>query len=219
MSKSRETRPYRSPLRQERAQATRQYILEAARQLFAAHGYVATTLAAIAGEAGVAPATVTAIFGTKLALVDALIKWTVRGDESQEPLSARPWWLEMLDESDPRSRLKLYAANVRRIHQRTTDLFEIVRSAAAAEPELATLRHKLGESHYQDDRKMAESLVQRGALQADMRVEYATDLLWALGSADLYRILVINRSWSPEQYEQWLAAAWIHDLLGQRDTG
>jgi len=212
MSEPDKKRPYHSRLRQEAAEATHRNILEAARRLFAAHGYVPTTISAIASEAGVSVATVTVGFGTKLALLEAVVKWDVRGEATPLPLAARPWWQEILRDPDPRRRLARYAKNVRRFHERTTDLFEIVRSAAAAEPALATLRRKLGESHYQDDRRMAELLAQQGVLSG-VTIELATDLLCALGSADLYRVLIIDRSWTPERYEQWLAATWIHALL------
>lgn len=218
MTESRKKRPYHSRQRQEQAQATRQKILEAARHLFAAHGYVATTLPAIAREAGVAAATVTAVFGAKVALLDVLIKWAVRGDAEPAPLAMREWWQEMLSEPDPIRQLILYAAIARRIHERTTDLFEIVRGAATVEPEIAVLRRDLKESHLQDDRQVAESLARKEALGRGVTVEHATDLLWALGSAELYRLLVVERGWPPEQYEQWLAAAWVHALLGPRSS-
>ena len=211
-------RAYHSLQRQEQAQVTRRKMLEAARRLFATHGYVATTLPAIAREAGVAAATVTAVFGTKLALLNALITWAVRGDEEPAPLAMREWWQEMLSEREPIRQLTLYAAIARRIHERTTDLFEIVRGAATAEPEIAVLWRDLKESHLQDDRWVAESLAQKEALGRGVTVEHATDLLWALGSADLYRLLVVERGWPPEEYEQWLAATWIHALLGPRGT-
>jgi AcrR family transcriptional regulator len=218
MSEPAKKRPYYSRLRQERAQATRQKILEAARRLFAAQGYVATTLSAIAAEAGVAAATVTAVFSTKLALLDALISWAVRGDVEPTPIATREWWQAMLYEPDQVRQLTLHAANIRRIHERTADLFEIVRGAATAEPEIAALRRKLGEAKLQDDRRVAESLAQKGALAGGVTVEHGGDLLWALGSAELYRLLVVERGWPPEEYEQWLAAAWIQALLGPHGT-
>src|SRR5215212_3362905 len=122
-------RRYHSPRRQEQAQATRQKIVEAAFRLFAARGYAATTLTAIAEEAGVAAATVTAVFGTKFAILDALIRTLVRGDEADMPLTTRPWWQEMLREPDPVRQLARYAATARQIRERTAAIAEIVRSA------------------------------------------------------------------------------------------
>ena len=216
MANPREKRTYTSPQRQEQARATRLKMLEAARRLFVANGYVTTTLPAIAREAGVSAATVTATFRTKLGVFEALSVWSVRDDEIARPLAEQPWWREMLDELDPARQLARHASNVRRIHDRTTDLFEIARSAAGAEPEVAALRRRLGEAHLSDDRQVAQSLAQKGALGPGVTPEQATDLLWALGSADLYRLLVVDRVWPREQYEQWLASAWIHALLNPR---
>src|SRR5262245_59526673 len=67
-------RPYHSPLRRAQADATRTKVLDAALRLFAESGYGATSIAAIAREAGVVPETIYAAFGTKRALIDGLIE-------------------------------------------------------------------------------------------------------------------------------------------------
>jgi AcrR family transcriptional regulator len=212
-------RGYHSPRRQQQAEATQRDILRAARRLFAADGYVTTTLSAVAVEAGVSLPTVTAAFGTKLAILDALIRVEVRGDEASTPLAARPRWQEMLQEPNPVCQLRLCATNLRHIHEGTTDIFEIVRGAATAEPEIATLRRSLNAQRLEDKHLLAESLKEKGALRSGLTVAQATDLLWALGSADMYRMLVADRGWSPEQYEEWLASSLVHSLLGlQQDA-
>jgi len=213
MDESDRKRSYHSPRRQEQAQETRQKILAAAERLFVSDGYAATTLPSVAREAGVSPATITVAFGTKPALLDALIKSTVRGDEAPAPLDQRSWWQEILQVPDPARQLRLFAAIARRIHQRTTDIAEIVRGAATADPEIALLRQKLGESRLQDNREVAESLARNGALAPGVTVEQATDLIWTLASADVYRMLVVDRGWSAEQYEEWLASTLVHSII------
>lgn len=215
MGQSANKRTYHSPRREEQARETRQRILDAAQRLFVSNGYVAATLPAVAREAGVSPATITVTFGTKLELLDALVKSTVRGDGAPEPLDQRSWWQEMLGESDPVRQLHLFATVNRRIHERTTDIAQIVRSAAAADPELASLRGAVGESHLKDVTQVAEALADRHALAPGTAVEYAVSLLWTLGSSEVYRMLVVERGLLPEQYEQWLALSLIHSLLGQ----
>ncbi|MEO8288717.1 MAG: helix-turn-helix domain-containing protein [Chloroflexota bacterium] len=207
-------RNYNSPRRQEQAQATRQRILEAARRLFVERGYVAATLPAIAREAGVAAPTLTFAFGTKFAILDAVIKLAVRGDEAPVPLEIRSWWQEMLAEPDPVRKLNLFAAHSRRIHERTTDIFEIVRGAATADPEIAALRRELNASRLQDVKGVAQSLAQKGSLRPGLAPEQATDLLWTLGAAETYRMLVVERGWPPDHYERWLASVLIHSFLG-----
>ena len=69
MADSAETRTYVSPKREEQANATRRAILEASQRLFLSRGYGATSIRAIAEEAGVAVQTVYAVFGNKRQLV------------------------------------------------------------------------------------------------------------------------------------------------------
>lgn len=213
MSAAPTKRRYHSPQRQEQAQSTRRKILVAARRLFGAQGYAATTLPAIAREARVSAPTVTAVFGTKAALLDALIQLTVRGDTAPALLGERPWWQEMLAEPDPKRQLQRHASATRQIHERSADVYEIVRGAATAETEIAALLRQRGALRLHDLRAVAESLAGKRALAPGLSVERATDLLWALGAAEMYRLLVSERSWSPQQYEEWLAAALMQSLL------
>jgi len=218
MADQKKTRPYHSLRRQEQAAATRQRIIQAAHRLFVAQGYTATTLPTIAREAGVAMPTVTAVFGTKYALLDALIKTTVRGDDAPPQLADRSWWQEMLQEPNPLRQLVLYGANIRMIHERTTDIFEIVRGAATADTEIAALRRNLNESRLADVGMVAQSLAEKGTLKPDIAVEQATDILWALGSAEMYRMLVVDRGWLPSQYQEWLGMTLIDSLLAHPRT-
>ena len=57
------------------------WILDAALELFVAKGYAATTIQAIAEQAGVAPQTVYAVFGNKPELLRQLIERTIAGGE------------------------------------------------------------------------------------------------------------------------------------------
>lgn len=66
-------RGYQSPRRQEQARRTQQAILTAARRLFVARGFGATTIEAIARSAGVAVQTVYSAFGSKRRMLIALL--------------------------------------------------------------------------------------------------------------------------------------------------
>ena len=65
-------REYHSTRREQQAQATRAAIVAAARTLFVRDGYAATSVRAIAAEAGVSDQTIYAAFGSKRALLTAL---------------------------------------------------------------------------------------------------------------------------------------------------
>jgi TetR/AcrR family transcriptional regulator, regulator of autoinduction and epiphytic fitness len=207
-------RSYHSPRRQQQAEQTRRHILETARQLFAVHGYTATTLPAIAREAGVSAPTVTAIFGTKVALVHALIQMVVRGNAGEAPVGKQSWWLEMLAEPDPRQLLRRYAAICRQIQERSADVYEITRGAATAEPEIAELMRAQAGRRREDARSVAEALARKDALDGAESIDRAADIIWALPSAYTYSLLVSERGWSGEQYEEWLASSLINSVLG-----
>lgn len=211
-------RRYHSPQRQQQAQLTRRKLLDTARRLFAAQGYAATTLPAIAREAGVSAATVTAVFGTKARLLSDLVQLMVRGDTQSAPLTERPWWQAMLSEPDPRRQLTLHAANVRRIHERSADVAEIVRGAATTDPDIAAMLRQLAGGRLMDARTVAQSLDEKHALAADVSVERAADLLWALCSHDLYRMLVVEQHWPPEEYDRWLASSLIYSLVDHHES-
>ena len=107
------TRRYDSTRRREQAAATRLEILEAAQRLFERDGYGATTMAAIAAEAGVALKTVYLAFETKSGLLRALWHLRLRGDEDEAPVGRRQWFRDVIDEPDPARQLRLNARNPR----------------------------------------------------------------------------------------------------------
>src|SRR4051794_14715691 len=111
-------RTYNSPRRAEQAAATRKTILDAAQKLFEEQGYAATSMAAIAKEAGVALKTVYLAFETKSGLLRALWHLRLRGDEDPSPVGERDWYQEVLDEPDPKRQLELNARNGRRAKAR-----------------------------------------------------------------------------------------------------
>src|SRR5512137_1752617 len=89
--------------RQRQAQATREQILAAARELFQAQGYAPTTIAAVAGRAGVGVSTVYAVFESKRGILRAL-----RESWSGES-GLRELYREAQQEPDPVTRLEMAA--------------------------------------------------------------------------------------------------------------
>jgi hypothetical protein len=41
----------------------------------------------------------------------------------------------------------------------------------------------------------------------------ATDILWTLNHPDVYRLLVGDRGWTPDEHEEWLANTLCEQLL------
>src|SRR3954462_4202180 len=132
-------RRYDSPRRRAQAEATRREILEAAERLFVRAGYAATTMAAIAREAGVALKTVYVAFESKSGVLRALWHLRLRGDEEDVPVAERDWYRKVIEEPDPERQLRLLAHNSRAVKLRIAVLVDVVRSAAPSDPDIDAL--------------------------------------------------------------------------------
>ena len=209
-------RRYTSPRRAEQAEATRIAILDAAEERFARDGYSATSVQSIADQAGVALKTVYLAHGNKRALLLALWNRRIRGDGEPVPVAERPWYREVLAEPDPHRLIKLIARNSREVKGRAGAVMEIVRAAAASDPQIARLWQRVQQEFHANQRLLIEQLQRAGRLRPDLDLDRATDILWTINSPALYQLLVANRRWSPEDYETWLAETLTQQLLQPR---
>ncbi len=207
------TRRYDSPRRRKQAEATRGAILAAAQRLFERQGYAATTMAAIATEAGVALKTVYVAFETKSGVLRALWHLLLRGDEGAPPVAERSWFREVIDEPDPTRQLRLNARNSRVVKQRAGALMAVIRGAAPTEPDIEALWTRIQAEFHANQRDIVESLHAKRALAAGLDVGRAADILWTLNHPDLWQLLVGERRWTPEEYERWLADTTSEQLL------
>jgi AcrR family transcriptional regulator len=206
-------RPYNSPRRREQAAATRTAILAAAQPLFEREGYAATTMAAIAAEANVASKTVYLAFETKSGVLRALWNKLLRGDQEDVPVAAREWYREALEEPDPERQLRLNARNGRAAKTRVAALLEVIRTAAPADPDIAALWSRIQTEFHANQRVIVESLDAKGALKPGLGVERAADILWTLNHPDVWQLLVRERGWTPDDYEQWFGDTACSQLL------
>ena len=209
-------RRYDSPRRREQAAATGRDILEAARRLFEQHGYAATSVAAIATEAGVSLKTVYLAFGTKRGVLLGLWHLLLRGDEEPVPVGERPWFRAVLEEPDPERQLRLNVRNATVVRARIGPLIDVIRDAAAGDPEIESLWIRIQSEFRDNQRSVVEVLHHRSALKGDLDVDGATDVLWALNHPNLYRLLVTDRGWTPERHEAWLGDLLCEQLLTPR---
>jgi AcrR family transcriptional regulator len=173
-------------------------------------------MADIARAAGVSLKTVEAIFGTKAKLLAAVRDVSIVGDDEAVPLAERAWFTEMLEEPDPRRQVELLVQNTLVIKQRTAALNEVIRRAAQLDPELANLWHTFQEQLTADQRKLAQSLAANGALRNGLDVVAATETIVTLNHPSLYYLAVVDRGWSPDQFERWVTDALVRQLLPRR---
>ena len=210
------SRRYDSPHRRAQAEATRQAILNAAQRLFERQGYSATSVPAIAEEAGVALKTIYVYFETKAALVHALWDARLGGDEAGIPVLEREWFRALIKEPVPESKLRLVAAQARRVKSRSGALLEVIRAAATADPDIATLWASIELKLLDVQRAIIEQLHASGSLAPSLDVPRATDILWTLNHPAVWQLLVPGRGWTGEEYERWMGDVLCSQLLSAR---
>jgi AcrR family transcriptional regulator len=210
-------RAYNSELRSEQAAETRRRILHAAHQLFERDGYAATSMAAIASTAGVSLKTVYLAFETKSGLLRALWHLLLRGERDSAPVAEQSWYRAVLEEPDPERQLRRNIRNSLVVKTRVGPMLDVIRSAASADPEIASLWARIQTEFHDNQRAIVHSLADKQALAAHLDVARATDILWALNHPNLYMLLAGERDWPSGRYEQWLGDLICSQLL-REDT-
>jgi AcrR family transcriptional regulator len=207
-------RAYDSSKRQEQARATRAAILDAARTLFVENGFAATTLQAVADEAGVAVQTVYAAFGNKQELLRQLMGVSVVGDDEAIPLLERDAVLRIVAEPDQRTRARMQAKLITEILERVAPVAMVARGASGASAEAAEEWKSFMAERRVGMRHAASSLAGKDGLR--LPIEEAADVIHALWSPELYTILVRELGWTAERYEEWMADTLERTLLPER---
>lgn len=193
--------------RQGRGLATRERILRAATTLLVRDGYLHTTMASIAAEAGVAVQSLYLRFGSKVAILKAVLDVAIVGDFEPVPLLDRKWVQELAATEDGRAAVHLYASVTARILSRTHAIYAVVQAAAAGEAGELLAENK--RQRHEGQRTIAELLGRKPGFAPGLTVDTAADLIYGLVSEDLYGLLVVDRGWSTDEWERWCA-----DILG-----
>jgi len=202
-------RSYDSSRRHEQARRNRDAVLDAAERRFLTDGYGLTTIASVAGEAGVSAETVYKAFGGKAGLVTAI--WE-RGLEGRGPVPAPQRSDEMrAREEDPRQIIRNWGQLTTEVAPRVAPILLLIRTAAASDPEMARMLAATDRQRLQRMRQNAETLT--GHLKEGLSRNDAAEILWTYSSPDLYDLLVIRRRWSIGRYGRFISEAMINALF------
>ena len=199
-------RPYQSPLREERAQDTRLRVRESAGRLFADRGFAATTVAAIAEQAGVSVQTVYGIYGREPGIIGAILEELEQAGGIDERIPA------MIAEPDPRRQLRMFVAFNRAMFERGAP---ILRAAigASGDPQVAEIGQQGDARRREGTTGLADMWAAKGALREGLSVQEASQRLWLLTSAEQYLNATDGLDWSPADYERWLGDLLERELL------
>jgi AcrR family transcriptional regulator len=207
------SRRYDGSRRQARTRETRRRILRVAFDLFVEQSYLATSMEAISVAADVAPATLYRLFSSKRALLKEVIDVTAVGDDEPLALHDRPEIVALRDEPDPVAYLTAFAQVARVVGERMAPLQQMLRSAAAADPDARAMLASVNEQRYAEQGFVARGLVERHALRHGLTETDAHDIIYALMSPELRTVLMKERRWSGDHYQHWLAETMIATLL------
>lgn len=209
-----ERRRYDNTGREKQAKATRGRILDAAHRVLLERGYAATTMALIATEAEVSVETLYKGFKTKPELIRQMLGAALVGDDDPIPLAQRPEAHAIAAETSGEAMLTRYAAWCRQLYDRLGALPAILLiGARSGEPDLQAFATSVKNKRLIDSVTAADQLATTGDLRPEIDRDHARDPIWALNSPEMHQLLTVDRQWSGQHYEQWLAQALIHALL------
>jgi AcrR family transcriptional regulator len=213
------SRSYDATRRRAAAERRRSRVLATARELFETRGYAATSLADVAGAAGVSVPFVRASFGGKAGVLRRLVDVAVVGDEAPVTLGERPE-AQALARLDGPAQVAGFARLITEVQQRVAELSGLLTEAAGTDP---AVRDDLERSQQQRRRGMQEfiTMMERArTLRPGLDPAAAADLAWALTDPRLFVGLCREREWSARRYEaflvQQLTAALLDPTPGRR---
>ncbi len=201
-------RPYRSPLREAQAEATRQRILDAGLALFAERGYPATTVNQVARAAGVSTETIYASVGSKRGIIDTLL-----AQIDTERVAERAAAAFAASGGTPLDAIAVIAEMSVRFWVEHGTLVGVLRNGIG-DPEIggAWLARQSAR------RELLRSFVAgwpAGAMRADLDLDQAADVAWTLTSDQVYTLLVELRGWTIPAFTTWMRAALARELLAE----
>jgi AcrR family transcriptional regulator len=206
-------RKYESSRRQAQALETRRQIAKAARSLFFEHGYSGTTIDAIAQTAGVAPETVYSIFGNKRKILAHLMDISIGGDDQPIRLLDRPEPQAVLHDIDQHSQLTMFSQGITEILVRVAQLFEVMRTAAMTEKEIADLMQNLLKERLENMTTFVKHLASNGGLREGVDIPLAAELVWTMTSPEVFLLLTRDRHFTKRHYTTWLETTLTRLLL------
>lgn len=210
MTGSVKRREYDASGRRAQAAHRRARVLAAATALFLESGYAATTVAAVAEQAGVSPETVYKSFGGKAGLVRALREDALRGSAAV-PAEERSDALRELD--DPRLVVRGWSRLATEVAPRVVPVLLLVRDAAVGDPTMRRLYDDLERDRLDRMTQNARFLAEAGHLRPGVSLAMAADVLFAVSSPEMFEMLVLRRGWSLDRYAELVETTLSRGLL------
>lgn len=207
--KTTEPRRYNAASRRAKAEETRARILATAKAEFSERGVDGVTIDDIAAKAGVAAATVYAQFRSKAGLLKEIIQGTFFG----------PNYARVAERTratgDPFTLLRITASISRVIFDTEKAEIGLMRGTSAFSPELKKVEAEFERIRFDLQEERARLLVATFPAARTLGLAKVRDIMWMYTGRDIYRMFVLERGWSSDEYEEWLGRTLIQALTGQ----
>ena len=200
--------PVKTDRRAQRRAETEGRLVDAATALFVDRGYAATTLAAVAEHADIAPRTLYLHFGTKAELLLRCIAVAIAGDARPIALAERPAMTEAMTAATLNERLRLMASLTASLMERTGPLLDVALQAAPSEPSIAAAAASGRADTRRTLREFWHRIHEDGLLPASVDFEWLTETATVVAHAETFLLLGKTTGWDIDTYREWLAATW-----------
>ncbi len=206
-------RSYDGTRREAATRATRQEVRQAAQRLFLQLGYPATTMAEISAESRVPPATIYRLFESKRGILKAVLDVAFGGDDQAIDFQHRAEVQAAFDAEDPGAMLDRFAGVLRELMHRAGALQHVLATSAVVDHEAAEMLESTRRQRHQGQSRIVQELARRKALRPGLTHHQAVDITYTVMSPEVYRILTVERGWSEDDYQTWLARTLRSQLL------
>lgn len=200
-------RVYNSASRVAQARQTKGRILCAAKTLFQEEGFEFVTIEKIAQAADVSAPTIYSVFKSKRGVLRALMDEALPSEQYQA-------LVEDTKKKSGSESLLLAAKISRQMYDAERAQMDIFRGASVLAPEFKALEIEREERRYKRQEASVKKMAKEKLLLKGLTIQKARDILWTFTGRDMYRMFVIDRGWTPDEYERWLAQLLIKMLFG-----
>jgi hypothetical protein len=98
-----------------------------------------------------------------------------------------------------------FARITREFMDRSSAILHVLATAAQVDPDAAGLLAEIRRQRHVGQSRIIAALDATGALDPGLDTADAADIVYALLSPDVHRILTIERGWPADRYERWIA--------------
>ena len=194
------------------AASTRAEIVMAAGRLMLERGYVGTSVAAIAAEAGVVVQTIYNSVGSKAELLAAVLDRVAEEPDAPTLLSGAT--RERIIEARTATEvIRILARSSSLVNERTAGILRIVSEAAVVDPDVGEFEQKRDAARLHGFGEVAAALRDKRGLRGGISDHEAAATMWALAHPHTFRTLVLSLGWSTDAYLNWLEKSLLAALL------